>query len=170
MLAGSKSHKCELWVASLPFGRLSGTTAPVSMPKGYRTVRGPQIKDEICAKAGLSLLRCPHGLRLGAVHPHLPATGLRSVLVEEAIGPAAAELRAAEVPDATEHAGDPPARPGERVFDLRERAWVIRRGGKRAQELAYQVAAAVVETLDLVGIIHRVLSRVLGGGERGGRS
>jgi hypothetical protein len=42
---------------------------------------------------------------------------------------------------------------------------VIRRGGQRYQE----VAAAVVETLDLVGIIHRVLSRVLGEGERAGR-
>ena len=91
------------------------------------------------------------------------------MLVEEAIGPAAAELRAAEVPDAAEHAGDSPARPSERVFDLREHAWVIRRGGERAQKLAHEVAAAVVETLDLVGIIHRVLSRVLGGRERRGR-
>jgi hypothetical protein len=46
---------------------------------------------------------------------------------------------------------------------------VIRRGGQRYQELAHEVAAAVVETLDLVGIIHRVLSRVLGEGERAGR-
>ena len=44
------------------------------------------------------------------------------MLVKEAIGPAAAELGGAQVPDAAEHAGDSPTRPGERVFDLRERA------------------------------------------------
>jgi len=88
------------------------------------------------------------------------------VLVKEAIGPAAAELGGAQVPDAAEHAGDSPTWPGERVFDLRERARVIRRSGERAQEVAHEVAAAVVETLDLVGVVHRVVSRMLGEGER----
>jgi hypothetical protein len=111
-----------------------------------------------------------YGMRLVAVHPHLPATGLRPAVVQETIWPTAAELSSTQMPNTTEHAGDSPARPRELVLDLRERAWVIRCGGERDQERAHEVAAAVVETLDLVGIVHCVVSRVLDEGERGRRA
>jgi hypothetical protein len=109
-------------------------------------------------------------MRLVAIHPHLPATGLRPAIVQETIWPTAAELSSAQMPDTAEHARDSPAGPGELVFNLRERAWMIRRGGEGDQKLAHEVAAAVVETLDLVGIVHRVVSRVLDEGGRGGRA
>lgn len=109
-------------------------------------------------------------MRLVAIHPHLPATGLRPAIIEETIWPTPAELSSAQMPNTTEHAGDPTARPSELVFDLRERAWVVRRGGKGDQKLAHEVAAAVVKTLDLVGIVHRVMSRVLDEGDRGRRA
>src|ERR1700742_1784246 len=100
-------------------------------------------------------------MRLVAIHPHLPATGLRPAIIQETIWPTPAELGSAQMPNTPEHAGDPPARPSELVFNLMKRAWVIRRGGKDGQKLAHEVAAAVVETLDLVWIGHRVMSRVL---------
>src|ERR1035441_2093287 len=118
------------------------------------------------AKARLSALRCTDYLRLGAVHPHLPATGSRLAVVQEAIGPAAPELGRAEMPDAAEDAGDSPARPRQRILNLGERARVIGRGGQRVQEFAHEVAAAVVKPLDLAGIIHRVLGSVLVDGGR----
>ena len=34
--------------------------------------------------------------------------------------------------------------------------------GERSEQLAHEIAAAVVEAGDLVGIVHRVLGRVLG--------
>jgi hypothetical protein len=85
--------------------------------------------------AGLTVLRSAstYCLRLGGVHPHLPATGSRPAVVEEAIGSASAELGGAQTPHATEHAGDAPARPRQRRFDLREGSRVIGRVGERAQ-------------------------------------
>src|ERR1019366_3241360 len=56
------------------------------------------MRDGVCAKAGLLALRFAQGLRLGAVHPHLPAAGPRTAVVQEAIGPAAPELGVAQMP------------------------------------------------------------------------
>jgi hypothetical protein len=56
---------------------------------------------------------------------------------------------------------DPALRPADRVLDLRKRARSIRSSGQAVEEPAHQVTAAIVEALDLIGIFHRVLRRVL---------
>jgi len=100
---------------------------------------------------------------LGGVHPHLPAAGSRLRFVVEAVGAAAFELGVAEVGDTAEHGGDPASRPPERVLDLGERPRLVGRVGQSVQQLAHEVAAAVVEALDLAGVIHRVMRRMLFG-------
>jgi hypothetical protein len=65
------------------------------------------------------------------------------------------------VGDAAEDGRDPAARPPDRVLDHRERARLVGRRGQRVEQLAHEVAAAVVEARDLVGVLHRVVRRVL---------
>ena len=67
----------------------------------------------------------------------------------------------AQTRNTPENRRDPAPRPTDRVFDLGKRTRSIRHGRQAIQELAHQVTAAVVETLDLIGIVHRVLRRVL---------
>jgi hypothetical protein len=79
----------------------------------------------------------------------------------EPIRAAAAELGLAQVEDAAEHRRDPPPRPADRVLDLRERPRAVGRLGELVEQLAHQVAAAVVEAGDLVRVDERVVRRVL---------
>ena len=81
--------------------------------------------------------------------------------VLKVVRPAPAELAVAQTRNATENRRDPAPRPADRVLDLRKRARSIRSSGQPVQELAHQVAAAIIETLDLIGTVHRVLRRVL---------
>ena len=67
----------------------------------------------------------------------------------EAVGTASAELGVAQVRDAAEHRGDPAPRPSDRVLDRRERPRLVRAPRERSEQLAHQVAAAVVEADDL---------------------
>ena len=60
-------------------------------------------------------------------------------------------LGLAQTADAAEHGRDPPPRPAHLVLDLRERPRLIGPRGKGVEQLAHQVAAAVVEPLDLAG-------------------
>jgi hypothetical protein len=84
----------------------------------------------------------------------------------EAIRAPPGELRVAQLRHPTQHGGDPAARPSEHVLDQRERTRLIRRRGKAVEQLAHQVAAAVVERRDLARVVHRVLRRVLGARHR----
>jgi hypothetical protein len=79
----------------------------------------------------------------------------------QAVRAAAAELGLAQVEDAAEHRRDPPPRPADRSFYVGERARPVGRLGERVQQLAHQVAAAVVEAGDLVRVDQRVVRRVL---------
>jgi hypothetical protein len=63
--------------------------------------------------------------------------------------------------DAAEDGGDPAVRPADRVLDLRERAGPVRSSSQLVEQLAHQVAAAVVEEGDLVGFGHGIPRRVL---------
>src|SRR5437588_12810156 len=65
--------------------------------------------------------------------------------------------------DAAEHRGDPPVRPPERILDTGEGAWPAGRHRRLVQQLAHEVAAAVVEPRDLVRMVHGVLGDVLSG-------
>jgi hypothetical protein len=80
----------------------------------------------------------------------------------EAIRPAPGELGLAQVEDAAEDGRDPAPRPADLILDLRERPGPIGRGGERVEQPAHQIAAAVVEALDLLDVVHRVMRRVLG--------
>ena len=84
-----------------------------------------------------------------------------------AVRAAAGELPMAQVRDAAEDRRDPPARPAHRILDLREGARAIRSVGEGVQQLAHEVAAAVVEARDLAGILHGVVRRVLHAHRRG---
>jgi hypothetical protein len=79
----------------------------------------------------------------------------------EVVRPASAEFRVAQMGDAAEHRRDPPARPSDRLLHLRERAGEVRHGGQAVEQLAHQIAAAVVEPRDVVGVGHDVLWCVL---------
>jgi phage shock protein PspC (stress-responsive transcriptional regulator) len=109
----------------------------------------------------LQLTGRAYGARLASVHPHLPAARGRLALVVEVVRAAPAELGVAQVGDTAEHGRDPAARPADRILDLREGAGLIGRVGQRVQQLAHEVAAAVVEAGDIPGSAHRVLRRVL---------
>ncbi len=80
----------------------------------------------------------------------------------EAIRPASLEFLMRSAAHPAEHRRDPPARPAERVLNLRKRTRPIGTGGELAEQLAHQLAAAVVEALDLLGLVHRVGRCVLG--------
>jgi hypothetical protein len=67
----------------------------------------------------------------------------------------------AQVRHATEHRGDSPARPPDRVLDVGKGARPVRLLGQLSEQLAHQVAAAVMEALDLPRLGHRVLRGVL---------
>jgi hypothetical protein len=59
---------------------------------------------------------------------------------------------------------EPPGRlgrPADRVLDLGERSWPVRPRGEAVEQLAHQIAAAVVEPLDFLGLVHRVVRGVL---------
>jgi hypothetical protein len=72
----------------------------------------------------------------------------------------------AQVMDAAEDRGDSPVRPADRVLDCWEGPRLAGRGGEAVEQLAHEVAAAVVKARDLVRIAHRVLRRMLDGGAR----
>ena len=81
--------------------------------------------------------------------------------VLEAVGTATAELGVAQVGHAAEHRRNPAMRPADRVLDLRERPRPIGSRGETVEKLPHEVAAAVVEAGDLVGIAQSVPQRVL---------
>src|SRR6478672_8775710 len=83
------------------------------------------------------------------------------MLVDKAVRAAPAELGGPQVPHAAQHACDAPAWPPDAVFNLWEAARLIGRRSKCVQKFTHQHAAAVVEALDLTGVIHRVVGRVL---------
>jgi hypothetical protein len=78
------------------------------------------------------------------------------------VRPAAAELGLAQVKHASEHGSDPSARPSDLILDLSEWTRPVGRGRKRVEQRAHQLAATVVEALDLVDVLHRVVRRVFG--------
>jgi len=116
---------------------------------------GPERERFLAAAGGA------HGARLSGVHPHLPAARGRLAVAQEAVRPAAAELGVAQAGDPAEDRGDPATRPSDRVLDGGKGARPVRRLGQLPEELAHQVAAAVVEALDLARLGHRVLRGVL---------
>jgi hypothetical protein len=63
---------------------------------------------------------------------------------------------------AAEDGGDAAAGPSHPVLDLPEGARPIGGAGQGVQQLAHEVAAAVVKEGDLAGLGHRVVRRVLG--------
>jgi hypothetical protein len=65
------------------------------------------------------------------------------------------------VTDAAENRRDPPPRPADLVLDLRERSRAVWRAGQGLEQRSHQFAAAVVKALDLVGVGHRIVGRVL---------
>jgi probable F420-dependent oxidoreductase len=77
------------------------------------------------------------------------------------VRPFAAELVEAEVPDAAEDGGDAAAGPADGVLDLREGTGDAGNACELLEQGAHEVAAAVVEALDGVGVGHHVLGRVL---------
>src|SRR5947209_16150551 len=81
--------------------------------------------------------------------------------VVEAVGPAAAELPVAHAEDAAQHRRDAAAGPSNRVLDLGERARTAGCCRESVEQLAHQVAAAVVETGDLGWIAHDIPDSVL---------
>ena len=101
------------------------------------------------------------GPRLIAVHPHLPSPRRDRAGFAEVVGAPPLELDHAQAADATEDRRDPPVRPADRVLDLGEGARPVGRLGQAVQELAHEVAAAVVEARNLAGVDHRVRRRVL---------
>jgi len=102
-----------------------------------------------------------YSVGLDVVHPHLPAARVRVTLVDEAIRASAGELGATQMPDAAEHAGDPPSWPADRILDLGKRARPVRHTRESVQQVTHQVAAPIMETRDLFRIIHRILGSVL---------
>src|SRR4051812_12087283 len=137
-----------------PGGTTTGRASLMAPNAGRRALR-------LVAPCGLD------GARLLGVHPHLPAPGRGPALVEEAVGPAALELRRAQPEHAAEDRRDAPARPADRVLDLAERARAVGDARELREQGAHEVAAAVVERGDLAGVGHRVLRGVLD--EVGGR-
>src|SRR5947209_12397967 len=83
------------------------------------------------------------------------------MLVEEAIGPPAAELEPPHMRRSTEDRSDPSRRPADRVLDLGEGPREVGSAGETGQELAHEVRAPVVKARDLSGILHRVVGGVL---------
>jgi hypothetical protein len=83
------------------------------------------------------------------------------MLVVEAVWAAAAELGVAEVRDSAEDRRNPAGGPTHIVLDLPKGAGSVGRVGQRAQQLAHEVAAAVVKPGDFAGIAHCVLRGVL---------
>ncbi len=65
------------------------------------------------------------------------------------------------MPDAAEHAGDPPPWPSESILDPGKRAGPIRRAGQSVQQIAHHIAATIMDPRDLVGVIHRIQHSVL---------
>ena len=106
-------------------------------------------------------LRRPHGRGLVTVHPDLPPTRARPFRVVEAIRPAPGELGLAQVKDAAENRCDPPPRPADLVLDLGERSRAVRCVRQGLEQRSHQLTAAVVKALDLVGVGHRIVGRML---------
>ena len=61
-------------------------------------------------------------------------------------------------------------RPSDRVLNLREGVRLIGRGSERVEQLTHEIATAIVEALDLAGIVHRILGSVLGRRRRAHRA
>jgi TfoX/Sxy family transcriptional regulator of competence genes len=81
----------------------------------------------------------------------------------ETVGAAAAELGVTQVRDPTEHGGDSPARPSDRVLGFGEGSRPAGCGRQLVEQLAHEIAAAVVEPGDLAAVLHGVLRCVLSG-------
>jgi len=71
-------------------------------------------------------------------------------VVHEAIRASAGELGATQMPDAAEHAGDPPSWPADRILDLGERARLVRHTRQSPQQVTHQVVSPIIEKHDLV--------------------
>jgi hypothetical protein len=104
----------------------------------------------------------PDGAGLQRVHPDLPAAGPRAPAVPQAVWATAPELGLPQVGDTAEHRRYPSPRPSHRVLDLGKGAGPVGRGGQRAEQLAHQGAATVVEALDFAGVLQGVVRCVLG--------
>jgi len=77
------------------------------------------------------------------------------------IRPSSLKLGLAKMEDAAEYRRDPPAGPPDRILDHRKGTRLIWRLRERVQELAHQIAAAVIEARHLVVFEHRVVGVVL---------
>ena len=89
------------------------------------------------------------------------SAGSGAAVIQQAVGPAAAELRVTQVGHAAEDRGNSAAGPPDRILYRGKCARPVGPSGEVVEQLAHEIAAAVVKPLDLTGVLHGVLGGML---------